>query len=120
MVRSARAGGKFSIAMFLCFFHGWQSLDKLFSPGYRPHTTKIGRGHTGNESKRLAAHRVLNSALYWGNRLTNFYIERNIFTKIVAVKWMIRKCINTRAVHIEGIRHPPYVYLKHFFISMSL
>jgi hypothetical protein len=26
-----------------------QPLDKLFSPGSSPHTTKVTRGHTGNE-----------------------------------------------------------------------
>jgi hypothetical protein len=28
-----------------------QPVVKLFSPGSRPDTTKIGRGHNGNESK---------------------------------------------------------------------
>jgi hypothetical protein len=32
----------------------WQLVVKLFSPGCRPDTTKIGRGHTGNELKRVA------------------------------------------------------------------
>jgi hypothetical protein len=31
------------------FIHVWQSLDKLFSEGSKPHTTKIGREHTGDE-----------------------------------------------------------------------
>jgi hypothetical protein len=30
----------------------WQPVVKLFSPENRPDTTKIGRGHTGNESIR--------------------------------------------------------------------
>jgi hypothetical protein len=29
----------------------WQPLVKLFSPGSRPHTTKIGRVHTEYQSK---------------------------------------------------------------------
>jgi hypothetical protein len=27
--------------------------NHIVSPGGRPHTTKIGRGHTGNESKKV-------------------------------------------------------------------
>jgi hypothetical protein len=47
----------------------WQPRDSLFSPGSRPHTTKIGRGHTENESQRWAKHRlpVLNSSAVRGN-----------------------------------------------------
>jgi hypothetical protein len=45
----------------------WQPLVKFFSPMSRPYTIKIGRGHTGNESKRLTTHRVLNSSAEWGH-----------------------------------------------------
>jgi hypothetical protein len=45
-----------------------QPLVKLFSPGSRPHSTKIGSGHTGNGSKKLAKHRALNSSAIRGNR----------------------------------------------------
>jgi hypothetical protein len=40
-------------------------------------------------------HRVLNSAWNRGNKLTNFYIDKNIFLKIVAFKETIRKTLNT-------------------------
>jgi hypothetical protein len=36
----------------------------------------------------------------------NFYIDRN--------KWTIRKFVNMLAVHIKGIRHPPYSVLTVF------
>jgi hypothetical protein len=42
------------------------------------------------------------------------------FSKIVTLKGMIRKLLNTLAVQIEGIRYPPYAYLIHFFVSMFL
>jgi hypothetical protein len=71
----------------------WQPLVKLFTPGSRSYTTKIGRGHTGSESRRW----VLNSAPVRGNRLTHLNIDRIIFLNIVAIKG---------AAHIEGIRHP--------------
>jgi hypothetical protein len=45
-----------------------KQLVKFFSPRGRPYTTKIGRGHTGNDSKLLATHRVLNSTAVGGNR----------------------------------------------------
>jgi hypothetical protein len=57
-----------------------QPLVKLFSPGSWPDTSKIGRGHTGIETKSWAQHRILNSArVRENNRLTNIYICRNIF-----------------------------------------
>jgi hypothetical protein len=37
------------------------------------------------------------------------------FSKITTFKGTIRKCLNMVAVHMEGSRHPPYAYLKHFF-----
>jgi hypothetical protein len=38
-----------------------------------------------------------------------------LLLKIVAFKRTIRKFLNTVAVHIEGIGHPPIPYLTHFF-----
>jgi hypothetical protein len=40
---SVRAEGQF-INSTWWFLHGWQSLDKLFSPESRPHTTTSGEG----------------------------------------------------------------------------
>jgi hypothetical protein len=46
--KSTRAGDQFSSSIVeLLTVHGWQPLAQLFSPGSRPPTTKIGRGHTG-------------------------------------------------------------------------
>jgi hypothetical protein len=90
-----------------CFPRGWQPQVKLFSLRSRPHTTKIRRGHTGNESKWWALHRVLNSSPVWGIRLEDFYIETTMLLKILAFKRTSRKFLITLAVRIEGMRHPP-------------
>jgi hypothetical protein len=45
LFRSAWTRDQFSNST-CCFLHGW-----LIFPGSRPHTTKIGRGHTGNVKK---------------------------------------------------------------------
>jgi hypothetical protein len=51
------------VNLYLKFFigeRGGPSRRKLESPMGRPHTSKVVRGHTGNESKRRAPHRALN------------------------------------------------------------
>jgi hypothetical protein len=40
------------------------------------------------------------------NYKNSIYIVNVNFSKIVAFKGMIRKCLNMVAVHIEGLRHP--------------
>jgi hypothetical protein len=41
------------ILLFHVEFLTWMApLDNLFSPESKPHTTKIGRGHTENEQKK--------------------------------------------------------------------
>jgi hypothetical protein len=50
------------------FPYGVPFLDKLLSPGSRPHTAKIRCGHTGKESKMRAPHRVLNYSAVRGHR----------------------------------------------------
>jgi hypothetical protein len=47
----------------------------LFSPGSRPHTTKIGRGHTRYQSKSWAPHQV-------SNYLLSGATSKKIFTSI--------------------------------------
>jgi hypothetical protein len=90
------------------FLTWWQSADKLKlsqGPGQWPHTTKIWRGHTGNNKKIWAPCRILISSAVRGNRKQEFYIERTMLIKIVAFKGTIRYFYNTSVVFIEGIRH---------------
>jgi hypothetical protein len=58
-----------------------------------------------------AFYRDLRSAtivVYGGQRIKFLFIIANVnFSKIVAFKGTIRKFLNTAAVHIEGLRHPP-------------
>jgi hypothetical protein len=49
---------------------------------------------------------VVSSAVR-GNRKKDFYIERAMLFKIIALKRMMRKFKNMLAVHIEDIRNPP-------------
>jgi hypothetical protein len=80
--------------------------SQIFCPRSRPYTTKIGRGPTGNDFKRLATHRVLNSSTVRGKREEDFYIEKTMLLKIVAFKPTISKFLKMLEVHNEGKRHP--------------
>jgi hypothetical protein len=59
------AGDQFSISTW------WQPLGKLFFPGR-------------DRMKKASSAPDINSSSVRGNRLTNFYIDRNNFLKIVA------------------------------------
>jgi hypothetical protein len=75
------------------------------------------RGHTGNQWKSWAQHLLFNSAPVRGNRLTNFYIDRNVIFEKRIYETYDQEIFNMIAVQIEDWRHPPppYTYLTHFF-----
>jgi hypothetical protein len=67
-----------------------------------------------------AFYRDLRSAtivVYGGQRIKFLFIIANVnFSKIVAFKGTIRKFLNTAAVHIEGLRHPPMCLFDTLFL----
>jgi hypothetical protein len=90
--------------------------NDLFPSGFSYLVASRRRTSTGSRMGRLYTTKIVRGKFICGpGQSVRRCLHRKIVLKIVAFKRTIRQFLNTLAVHNEGIRHPPYAYLTHFF-----